>query len=338
MTRAPLLALAITLLPGLATRAQAADPAEVEALIRQGVDLRVKGRDHEAVGFFQRAYDLEQSPRTAGQLGLAEMAMGYWLAAERHLNESLASRGHPWVMKNRAQLELTVKEVRKNIGELEVTGTPVGAEVIVNGKTEGVLPLGGPLRVAEGQAQLVVRAPGFQERLVPVTISGGKREQVAIVLSAGQGPTTSGASGGVDLVGVQDGGGRRGAPTWVRPAAFVTGGLAIVALGVASYGYFDMHQSENAFNDKKMPGTIEPACSTQHPQNGSSAECEALYRQGVSSQKLGFIGLSSSIVLAAASVAGLLWSASGSDGAVRESGAVASASADGFSASWRMRF
>jgi tetratricopeptide (TPR) repeat protein len=78
----------------------AADSAEAEALISQGVELRQQGRDEKALPLFQKAYGLVPSPRTAGQLGFAEMAVGYWLDAKQHLNEALETPDHPWVKKN----------------------------------------------------------------------------------------------------------------------------------------------------------------------------------------------------------------------------------------------
>ena len=113
-------------------RAQPANPAEVEELIRQGNDLRRAGKDPMAVPVFQKAYDLERSARTAAQLGLVEAQMGYWVAAERHLSEALSFTRHPWLDRNRAVVDETLKRVQSYIGELGVTGSPSGAEVLVN--------------------------------------------------------------------------------------------------------------------------------------------------------------------------------------------------------------
>ena len=76
-------------------------PAAVEDLIRKGNELRTKGEDQYALPLFQKAYDLERSPRTAAQLGLVEAALGYWLASERHLQEALTSTRNPWLIRSR---------------------------------------------------------------------------------------------------------------------------------------------------------------------------------------------------------------------------------------------
>ena len=77
---------------------------EPEALIRQGVEMRRQGDDLKAHGYFQRAYDIARTPRSAAQLGLADLAIHDNLAAEQHLSEALAS-SDPWVRQNRPVLE-----------------------------------------------------------------------------------------------------------------------------------------------------------------------------------------------------------------------------------------
>jgi len=54
-----------------------ADAAEIEALISKGNELRRAGTPGPALPYFQKAYELARTPRTTGQLGLAELAAGY---------------------------------------------------------------------------------------------------------------------------------------------------------------------------------------------------------------------------------------------------------------------
>ena len=85
--------------------ARAGESGEAEALIRQGVELRAQKKDERALPLFEKAYQLSRSPRTAGQLGLVEMALGYFVDAEKYLSEAVASPDHPWVAKNLADAE-----------------------------------------------------------------------------------------------------------------------------------------------------------------------------------------------------------------------------------------
>ena len=127
------------------------EPAKVEDLIRRGIELRRSDHDNRALPLFQEAYERAPSPRTAAQLGLVEMALGYKLEAERHLAEAVGSRRDLWVNKNRAVLEGSLTTVRAAIGEVGIQG-PTGADVTVSGKTVGRLPLSAPLRLGEGPA------------------------------------------------------------------------------------------------------------------------------------------------------------------------------------------
>jgi hypothetical protein len=162
---------------GLPARpAWAGDSAEAEALIRQGVELRAQKKDERALPMFEKAYQVSRSPRTAGQLGLVEMALGYFVDAEKYLGEAVASPDHPWVAKNLATLKAQLATAKSQIGELYIVGEPAGAEVVVSGKSVGRLPLSGPVRLDKGRVDVQVRAAGYLPTSDTVTMVGGKRE------------------------------------------------------------------------------------------------------------------------------------------------------------------
>ena len=57
-----------------------ADPSnmdEARTRFQQGVELYREGSFDAALAEFQKAYELARTPRTTGQLGLAELAAGY---------------------------------------------------------------------------------------------------------------------------------------------------------------------------------------------------------------------------------------------------------------------
>jgi hypothetical protein len=168
--------------------ARAADPVDVESLIREGMDLRRQGKDERALPFFQKAYATEHTPRTAGQLGLAEMATGYWLSAESHIAEGLESPEHPWIAKNRQVLSQALEQVSQKIGEITIAGGPVGAAVRVNGSDVGTFPLSSPVRLSEGRAQIDVTAAGYQAASQKLHVGGGKKERLTINLAPAAAP------------------------------------------------------------------------------------------------------------------------------------------------------
>jgi hypothetical protein len=172
---------------GAVAQARAADGAggggEEEAALRRGFELREKGRDEAALAEFQRAYDLKKGARARAQMALAEQALGRWIDAEAHLAEALQRTGDPWIARNRTLLEQALGEIRQHVGSLELSGGTPGAEVRVNGRVAGKMPLDGPLRVEAGSVSLEVRATGYLPvvRTINVPANGLAREPITLV-------------------------------------------------------------------------------------------------------------------------------------------------------------
>ncbi len=161
--------------------AAASDPVE-DDLNRQGFEARKRSDDAAALDFFRRAYQLHRSPRAAAQMGLAEVALGRWEDADIHLGEALGAPADPWIQKNDKVLMDTLERVRKQFGSLQVLGGPAGAEVVVEGRVVGLLPMKKAVRVRNGECRLEIRAPGYASanRTVTITASNPTRETVEL--------------------------------------------------------------------------------------------------------------------------------------------------------------
>lgn len=164
--------------------AQAQTKSANEPLILEGIALRKKGRHQEALRKFREAHKLEATPRASAQLGLCEQALGQWVEGEDHLEEALKASNDPWISKNLPVLEESIGRARDHIGRVEVIGSPDGAEVAVNGRTMGTLPLTEPVRVAEGNVDIEVRKMGFKSSLRSVTTGPRQYQRVVIRLEA----------------------------------------------------------------------------------------------------------------------------------------------------------
>ena len=250
----PLLSLSLSFVLGSGGRLLAAGgDDDAEAAIKKGIELRRRGDDAQALEQFKRAYSLTRWPRALGQMGFAEQALGRWREAEEHLGRALAdtSADDGWIKKNRATLERSRAIVAAHLGSLEILGEPVAAEVRVEGRFVGTLPFARPLRVPAGTVGLEVRADGCLATSRLVTIVPGELTRETVTLQRrtapvpGPGGTTSGET--VDpAMGASPHGGSAtrepaiarvpGAPgagvgTWLRPAAWVTAGAAVVFAG-----------------------------------------------------------------------------------------------------------
>jgi hypothetical protein len=167
------------------SRGAAADPAhdEAERLIRHGIELRKAQDDDAALKEFAKAYALVPSPRAAAQLGLAEQALGRWEDADAHLSEALRAAADPWINKNRKTLEEALATIKDHIARVEVMGDPPGAEVLVNGRPAGHLPLADPVTVSIGEVAVELRAPGYVPASRTFTLVPGQYQRVVLRLA-----------------------------------------------------------------------------------------------------------------------------------------------------------
>lgn len=176
---------------GATSTAVAADQTEDE-LNRQGVEARKREDDSAALEYFRKAYALHHSPRGAAQMGLAEIALGRWADAETHLQEALASPNDPWIQKNHQVLRASLERVQDQFGTLQVLGGPAGAEVVVEGRVVGELPMRKGARVRTGECRFEVRAPGHSNVVRTVAIEAGVPRRETVELS----PSPAGSNSG----------------------------------------------------------------------------------------------------------------------------------------------
>lgn len=165
---------AASLLTSTIVRAQAEEP---ETLIKQGIELRRRGEDARAHGYFKRAYELSKTPRTTAQLGLVDQAIGRFTEAEMLLSDALSSND-PWIQQHRSTLESSLKIVRKHLGNIIVRGAPSGTKWSDADHTATPLPSSGAIWVTAGDASVRFEATG--RRTVNKTVTVGAGEKVTI--------------------------------------------------------------------------------------------------------------------------------------------------------------
>jgi hypothetical protein len=150
------------------------------------VALRRQGDDVGALQLFQQAQQLDQSPRSVAQMGLAEQALGRWVPASEHLQQALASPNDKWIRKNLALINGALAKVADHIGHLEIRGGTAGAEVRIEGVKRGTLPLKEPLAVPTGKVTIDVSLSGYNpiQRLTMVGAREHIRETLEPLVSA----------------------------------------------------------------------------------------------------------------------------------------------------------
>ena len=174
-------ALALLLTAAPAGAASAKDDAD--AAIARGVALRRQGEDARALEEFQRAKAAWPSPRASAQVGLALQALGRWAEAESEIEAAIHEEQDPWILKNRSTLEGALDVIRQHVGRLEILGSPEGAEIFVEQRRVGVLPLRQPVRVTAGTVGLEVRAVGYLPVTRNISIAAGMLSRETVKLT-----------------------------------------------------------------------------------------------------------------------------------------------------------
>jgi hypothetical protein len=312
--------LTLTVLLGLTgallapARAGAATPAEeAEALVRQGNQLRSAGDDQNALPLFEKAVQVHPSYRTWAQLGLVEKALGRWAEADRHLTDALKGGQDPWIQKNVTVLEKTLAEVKRQVARIEITGEPVGAEVLVNGRPVGKVPLPQPVRVNAGTVDIELRAPGYKPTLRTVAVVGLQYQPVVIRLER-EGTGDSSASpppgGGPLSLGMDA---DRPVQPW-RPWA-VGGALAgaAVGIGVGVLGAVNHDQKVTDFN--KYPCAEAPDGSIVNKNTGvKDQKCANLRASYKNAKTMAIVGFTAGAALGATALVLYLTTPSGGGG------------------------
>src|SRR4029079_7936957 len=112
-----------------------------DRLIKKGLEMRKRGDDLGALPLFDEPYRVSPTPRAAAQRAFCAQALGRWTQVEAALTEALKVPDDPWVKKNRAAIDESLREAKMKVAVIEIAGDPAGGEVLVNGKVVGQLPL-----------------------------------------------------------------------------------------------------------------------------------------------------------------------------------------------------
>ena len=265
--RTLLLAVAVT-----TGRVAHADDADVrsEELMKRGVELRLLGRDREALTAFEAAHAISPTPHSVAQIALARQALGEWVEAEKGFEEAVRASEDPWVLRYHDALEQSLNTVRGHLGWLYVEANVPG-EYLIDGAEHGTVPMAAPERIAVGTVQLEVRAPGYVSWKRTVSIDPGAQAHLVVVFQAV--PAANGRSGWTPLP-TQTNARRESAPAAVegtgrRPSAYIAlgaGGL-LAAGGVVAWR---VHESAaSVYNDD---GQCRYGALTRAERCGSNAD------------------------------------------------------------------
>ncbi|MBN8614806.1 MAG: hypothetical protein J0L92_29675 [Deltaproteobacteria bacterium] len=177
----------VALVPTAVALAQATDPAaegvppEVLALLRRGVEARVRGEEEAALDAFAQAHAAAPSlGRASAQLGLAHQALEHWLEAEVLLRAALES-DDPWIGRNRDAITGSLATLDAHLATIDVTAAE-GTEIELDDDARfSPTPLS--LRVLPGPHRLHARRAGHVDRIVEIETTAAHTHAIEITLS-----------------------------------------------------------------------------------------------------------------------------------------------------------
>jgi hypothetical protein len=287
----------------VAVPARAAENAE--HLIKKGLELRKRGDDLGALPLFEEAYRLSPTPRAAAQRAFCAQALGRWTQVEGDLTEALKSPDDPWVQKNRAAIDESLRAAKAKVAVIEIVGEPPGSDVLVNGKVVGRLPLSGPVRIEAGEIDVELRAAGHHPAIRSLHVEGGQYQRIAVradadVPAPAPAPTVPSAaapsSPNVSVYVTQPSGtvtarAAEPVPGWRSAPKWVSWGLGAAALGVGAYGYARYRNLLGDFNsdcafDMGEAYSLKPTVRTSESCKGLADDYRSARTFGV----IGFVG------------------------------------------------
>ncbi len=175
--------------PAVAQAQSAEQAAEASEHFDRGYELAQQGSLEEAIREFKLAYALSPHPSVLYNLGQAYAASGRAAEAVRTLREYLEKSGDQTDPDKRAQASSLIEYQSQRVGVLELTVTPIGAALTLDGEALGTAPLAGPLELTTGFHALEITHPGYISKSFRLEIVGKSRQALELGLDRTPEPT-----------------------------------------------------------------------------------------------------------------------------------------------------
>jgi len=249
---------ACTLLASAPLDALADDPASLEALIQEGIRLRRDGEDEKALEVFRQAERLQPSSvRVLLHLATAAQAAGHWVEADTYIRRVFDYRDDPYYRRYQSDISAVEQLIASRVGRFQVVGSPAGAEVRLNGRVVGRLPMDEPYRLEAGNYQLEVVSQGHYALRRTQRVPGGVLTREVVDLGTETLTAESAARVGEDA-GPQ--------PWWEeRWVGWTLAGVGVASALTAGVAFVAREQQASQWNDDSrcvLPngGTREQQC------------------------------------------------------------------------------
>ncbi len=170
------------LLVPLTARAQQAGPAATakstaSQLIDEGNALLEHKEYQAALARYRAAHELYPTPKIFYNMAEALRELDQLVEAAEHLERFLAESGVPKHSPLRRAASKALAQLEGRLGRVTIGGGSFGAEVFVDGKPAGRVPVE-RLRVLPGTRQVVIQKEGFDSKEMTIEVTAGAETEL----------------------------------------------------------------------------------------------------------------------------------------------------------------
>jgi tetratricopeptide (TPR) repeat protein len=163
------------------------------ALVDEGMALQAAGSLAQALDKYTQAHQIHPTPRGTAQMGLTAETLGDLGAAEQHITQALKTPKDPYIREHKRRLQAALTRLKRQIATVDVKGTPAGAEVFVNERSQGTLPLAVPVRTAGGTVTVRAKKEGYRDFEQVLEIPARGRRAVVVSMEEAPAPLVAAA-------------------------------------------------------------------------------------------------------------------------------------------------
>lgn len=254
------------------------DRSAARSLATQGLAAHKEGRFADSLDLFSRAETLVHAPPHVLYMARAAAKLGQFVRARelylKLMREELAANAPPAFRDAQTEAREEVKSIEPKLANLVISvKAPEGVsyKVEMDKRPISAAVIGVPIPADPGKHQIIATAPGYQSKLVEVTLSEGGRDRAELVLApTGALPAATGTASGASS--------RSGAPSqaapaaatsptpestdagppkWMRPVSYVAMGVGVVGLGLGTYfglsSRSDRRDGDDAYDRCRAP-------------------------------------------------------------------------------------
>jgi len=156
---------------------------EADRHFKTGVELFEEGKYSEALAEFEQAYALESHPLVLYNLAAAHRALSQYAQAVDFYKRFLAEGKGIVRPKQLARGERELADLLRRVARIEVSTTPEGATVSVDGRPVGPSPLDQPLLLGPGDHLVGATLDGYEPAERAVRVAAGDSLAVALSLA-----------------------------------------------------------------------------------------------------------------------------------------------------------